>query len=325
MCSVIRRLSRGLVRHPRHHLLNNEPALGPWPLRHDFIDCTMKSRSSSTGSLWLWQALSFMMPARHTSSLFISGFRLTTMRLSRRFRVGGLLFGGRMAAHPGRHCPGRGLLRPPRLHGAARRWAPFTVEGQFWESSQDTRLNLAVSWVCATSFFVHLFCPLFVSAGSSSGLCLRVQDGGMHERAGWAPAGAWACCALGLVASRRSIIDWQVTLSGNSPRSTRHKLAPVVRARFSVGLLLLMLLWSTLRIDRNWFRRSWAVDWLNTPLVGPMEDRAALGHAAVLVRGPAPVPWSVRRDATRTLPAAGSGARHEQRRAAGRVCCHPQT
>ena len=36
MCSVIRRLSRGLVRHPRHHLLNNEPALGPWPLRHDF-------------------------------------------------------------------------------------------------------------------------------------------------------------------------------------------------------------------------------------------------------------------------------------------------
>ena len=27
-----------------------------------------------------------------------------------------------------------------------------------------------------------------------------------------------------------------------------------------------------------------------------MEDRAALGHAAVLVRGPAPVPWSVRRD-----------------------------
>ena len=75
--------------------------------------------------------------------LFISGFRLTTMRLSRRFRVGGLLFGRRMAAHAGRHCPGRGLLRQPRLHGAARRWAPFTVEGQFWESSQDTRHNLA--------------------------------------------------------------------------------------------------------------------------------------------------------------------------------------
>ena len=106
MCSVIRRLSRGLVRHPRHHLLNNEPALGPWPLQHDFIDYTMKCRSSSTGSLWLWQALSFMMPARDTSTLFISGFRLTTMRLSRRFRVGGLLFGVRMAAHLGRHCPG---------------------------------------------------------------------------------------------------------------------------------------------------------------------------------------------------------------------------
>ena len=28
---------------------------------------------------------------------------------------------------------------------------------------------------------------------------------------------------------------------------------------------------------------------------------------------------------TRTLPVAGSGARHEQRRAAGQACCHPQT
>ena len=102
---------------------------------------------SSTGSLWLWQALSFMMRARHTSTLFISGFRLTTMRLSRRFRVGGLLFGGRTAAHPGRHCSGRGLLRLPRLHGAARRWAPFTVEGQFWGSLQDTRHKLALSSV----------------------------------------------------------------------------------------------------------------------------------------------------------------------------------
>ena len=71
-----------------------------------------------SGSLWLWQALSFMMLARHTSTLFISGFRVTTMRLSRRFRVGGLLFGRRMAAHTGRHCPGRGLLRLP-LHRRA--------------------------------------------------------------------------------------------------------------------------------------------------------------------------------------------------------------
>ena len=28
---------------------------------------------------------------------------------------------------------------------------------------------------------------------------------------------------------------------------------------------------------------------------------------------------------TRTLPIAGNGARHEQRRAAGEACCHPQT
>ena len=59
-----------------------------------------------------------MVPARHTSTLFISGFCLTTMRLSRRFRVGGLLSGRRTAAPPGRHRPGRGLLRLPRLHGA---------------------------------------------------------------------------------------------------------------------------------------------------------------------------------------------------------------
>ena len=158
----MRRLSRGLVRHPRHHLLNNEPALVPWLLRHDFVDYTMKCRSSSTGSWWLWQALSFVMPARHTSTLFISGFRLTTMRQSRRFRVGGLLFGERMAAHTGRHCLGRGLLRLPRLHGAARRWAPFTVEGQFWASSQDTRHNLAVSWVCGVSLSFNLLVCVFL-------------------------------------------------------------------------------------------------------------------------------------------------------------------
>ena len=57
--------------------------------------------------------------------LFISGFRLTTMRLSRRFRVGGLLFGRRMAAHPGRHCLGRGLLRLTRLHGPSPLKASF--------------------------------------------------------------------------------------------------------------------------------------------------------------------------------------------------------
>ena len=101
-----RRLSRGLVRHPRHHLLNNELALGTWPLRHDFIDHTMKCRSSLTGSLWLWQVLSFMTLVRHTSTLFTSGFRLTTMRLSRRFRVGGLLFGCESGRSPRKALPG---------------------------------------------------------------------------------------------------------------------------------------------------------------------------------------------------------------------------
>ena len=101
----------------RHFFLSDDPALGLGRLRHDFIDYTMKCRSSSTVSLWLGQVLSFMVPARHTSALFISGFRLTTMRLLRRFRragcssgPGGLLFGGRIAAPPGRHRPSRGLF-----------------------------------------------------------------------------------------------------------------------------------------------------------------------------------------------------------------------
>ena len=36
-------------------------------------------------------------------------------------------------------------------------------------------------------------------------------------------------------------------------------------------------------------------------------------------------PGSCSTGSTRTLPIAGSGARHEQRRAAGEACCHPQT
>ena len=45
--------------------------------------------AAALGLMWLWQVLSFMMPARHTSALFISGFRVTAMRLLRRFRRAG--------------------------------------------------------------------------------------------------------------------------------------------------------------------------------------------------------------------------------------------
>ena len=54
---------------------------------------------------------------------------------------------------PRKALPGRGLLRLPRLHGAARRWAPFTVEG---------RHNLAVSWVCGVSLSFNLLVCVFL-------------------------------------------------------------------------------------------------------------------------------------------------------------------
>ena len=47
--------------------------------------------------------------------------------------------------------------------------------------------------------------------------------------------------------------------------------------------------------------------------VPQVKDGTAMGHAVVLVRGLALVPWDVRRG----LP--------EQHRLAGRLCCHPQT
>ena len=46
------------MRHPRHHLLNNEPALGPWPLRHDFIDYTMnKAWRRQSSAEWASRAV----------------------------------------------------------------------------------------------------------------------------------------------------------------------------------------------------------------------------------------------------------------------------
>ena len=101
----------------RHFFLSDDPALG-------LGRCGTTSSTSprSAGALRLYhcglgKCLPFMMLARHTSALFISGFRVTTMRLFRRFRwagcssgPGGLLFGGKMAAPPGRHRPSRGLF-----------------------------------------------------------------------------------------------------------------------------------------------------------------------------------------------------------------------
>ena len=82
--------SSALVRrliHDIFELLNGDvAALGHGPLR--------------LGSLWLWQVLSFMVLARHTFALFISGFRLTTMRLLRRFRQAGCSPGGEWPLPP---------------------------------------------------------------------------------------------------------------------------------------------------------------------------------------------------------------------------------
>ena len=174
---------------------------GAGPLRHDIIDYTMKCRSSTTGSLWFWQALSFMVPARHTFTLFISGFCLTTMRLSRRFRVGGLLSGERVAAPPGRHRPGRDFLRLPRLHRA--------VEGR--------RRGAIVAGPCGAHKCAIHICVLSFEDGS------------------FPPGGAPGCCArlllrCGAPGCRRSA--W----GSQSLQDTRHNLAVPLEwffARFS--------------------------------------------------------------------------------------------
>ena len=48
---------------------------------------------------------------------------------------------------------------------------------------------------------------------------------------------------------------------------------------------------------------------------GPVEDRAAMEHAAVLVRGPAPVPWRVRRD---QQPRTAANAAHWKQRSSAK-------
>ena len=67
-----------------------------------------------------------------------------------------------------------------------------------------------------------------------------------------------------------------------------------------------------------------AREWLFDAL-GPVEERAAMGHAAVLVRGPASVPWDFRRDQPEhslpleTARATSRDARQKE------LCCRPQT
>ena len=129
----------------------------------------------------------FNLPARHTSTLFIFGFCLTTMRLSRRFRVGGLLFGERMAALPGRHRVGRGLLRLPRLSEAARRQrcaaiiAGASFTGKF-----------------ARHIYVYLFCGRRFCSSRWDGCCCARAG----LRSGWAAAGP-TCEAL------KTYTSWQ--------------------------------------------------------------------------------------------------------------------
>ena len=72
------------------------------------------------------------------------------------------------------------------------------------------------------------------------------------------------------------------------------------------------------KIHVNPIARDWFLDMLDQ-----WKTERHWGHAAVLVRGPAPVPLECSTGSTRTLPIAGSGARHEQRRLAGEACCRP--
>ena len=96
--------------------------------------CT--ATSSSLATLWLWQPLSAVF-ARHTlvSFLFLFLDALPEYEAITTLSPGGLLFGGRMAAPPGRHRPG--LLR--------RRRAAWTSLLQVWEWKHTLKTHVRFS------------------------------------------------------------------------------------------------------------------------------------------------------------------------------------
>ena len=94
------------VIHDSIKLLTGDAGSGTGPLNRNVIHDTIESLNEDAGLGW---ALSPVL-ARHIATYSVCVFHFfTNMRLLRRFRrhPGRLLFGGRVAAHPRRHCPSR--------------------------------------------------------------------------------------------------------------------------------------------------------------------------------------------------------------------------
>ena len=144
---------------------------------------------------------------------------------------------------------------------------------------------------------------------------LGTSSSGPHHEPPRAPAGH-QLAAPGLVATRRSHRP-----AAHTRGARPHQDSPYRHGRASNPQPLHSLKTSPAAVGRSAARsRS-----TPSPATGSSTCWAsggeAMGHAAVLVRGPAPVPRDVRRDQPEHSFTAGNGVR----RAAGRVCCHPQT
>ena len=176
-------------RHPRHHqVVERRCCAGALRLQH----CGFGSRCQlcSQDTHWL-----------HFSVLTL----FTTTRLLRRFRRCPGRYGGRVAAPPGRHCPGRGLLRLPLHRRAAgrRRSVAITAAGLRCEDMLTRHVAALV------------FLPCVSLSPCGSVLVLR----------GGTPGGCCAWAAAPGVCHRRSRV-------GELPRHTP-------QSHFSVSFLVL--------------------------------------------------------------------------------------
>ena len=111
------------------------------------------------------------------------GFCLTAMRLLRRFPPGGLLFGGRMAARPGRHRPGHSRAEVfYAIHDAAGCWATTQRGYHCCRSGCQDMLRRHVVAPGVLSLCMHFSTSFLVNtSGRAQGCCcggvLRGQRG----------------------------------------------------------------------------------------------------------------------------------------------------
>ena len=138
--------------------------------------------AAALGLIGLWQVLSFMEPARHTSALFISGFLFDSHEAITTLSPGGL-FGGRMAAPPGRHRPGHSRAEVfYAIHDAAGCWATTQRDYHCCRSGCQDMLRRHVVAPRVLSLCMHFSTSFLVNtSGRAQGCCcggvLRGQRG----------------------------------------------------------------------------------------------------------------------------------------------------